>query len=507
MLHRRRVLLNALASAAQVVVNGIVLFFLFRFLLDTIGVDDFGVWAVVLATTSMNHIANLGFSGSAVKFVAKYRALDDPDRVDKVVQTSIVSLALFLVPVLAAAYPILFWLLGLIIEPASKLPAAQSILPYALISFWLTSLTSVVHSCIDGLQRVDLRSLLVSGGALAYFASAVMLVPELGLIGLALAQVIQAVFVLAVSWLVLRRLMPLLPWLPVRWHGPVFKEMLSYSLNFQAITIAGLLFEPITKSLLSKFGGVGTAGYFEMANRLVVQLRSLIVTTHRSIVPAIADLQERNPATVRSLYAKSFRLVLFLIVSALPILVATTPIVSEVWIGKYEPTFVLYASLLFVAWFINIGSGPAYFAYMGTGRLRWNTLGHAVMGVMNGGFGVLLGWLYGATGVVAGFAIAIVSGSMVATVAYQYEHRIPLRDLLQPESLSLALAALFGAGAALMLYAQVSASLNSVVLGSLMGGLYLLIVALPFWRHSMRTALLTWIRQAFLSSRAESTSR
>ncbi|MGC8744981.1 MAG: polysaccharide biosynthesis C-terminal domain-containing protein, partial [Verrucomicrobiia bacterium] len=58
----------------QIISVGIALFFLYRFLLKTIGVEQFGIWSLVLSTTSIIGAANLGISGSIVKFVAKYIA-------------------------------------------------------------------------------------------------------------------------------------------------------------------------------------------------------------------------------------------------------------------------------------------------------------------------------------------------------------------------------------------------------------------------------------------------
>ncbi|HSW36364.1 MAG TPA: hypothetical protein VLH18_07155, partial [Candidatus Limnocylindrales bacterium] len=66
-MQKRQVLINAIMSVVQVVAIGVILFILYRFLLDTIGIDKLGVWSIVLATTSVATIANLGLSASVVK--------------------------------------------------------------------------------------------------------------------------------------------------------------------------------------------------------------------------------------------------------------------------------------------------------------------------------------------------------------------------------------------------------------------------------------------------------
>ena len=88
--------------------------------------------------------------------------------------------------------------------------------------------------------------------------------------------------------------------------------------------------------------------------------------------------------------------------SALPLLVGLTPLVSRLWLGAYVPVFVTFAMLLFAGWFLNLAANPAYFANMGTGELRWNVISHVTNGVLNLGFGVLLGMLFGGVGVVVG---------------------------------------------------------------------------------------------------------
>jgi O-antigen/teichoic acid export membrane protein len=52
-----------------------------------------------------------------------------------------------------------------------------------------------------------------------------------------------------------------------------------------------MLYDPITKALLTKFGGLSLVGYYEMANKLIYQIRSLKVSANQILVPAFADLK------------------------------------------------------------------------------------------------------------------------------------------------------------------------------------------------------------------------
>lgn len=501
MIKKRRLFINALASVIQVIVNGGAFFVLYRFLYDTLGVADVGVWATVLTTTSVSHLANLGLTGSTLIYVARYRAQEQPERVQAVVETSVVSIAVFMGTALALTFPLLERIVPWIINDAAKIPVALAVLPYALLSFWCTSVATVVLSALEGFERIDVRQGLTMLSALVYLGLCVLLVPHHGLLGLAYAQVAQAALLLLAGWVALKWTFRPLPLLPLRWSRPVFGEMLHYNLQFQAMSLTQMLFEPTTRALMARLGGLEAAGFFEMAHKMVLQLRALIITAHQAILPAIAGLRETAPEMLREVYRVSFRLVLFLVAAALPFLIAATPVVSELYLGAYQPTFMLYTTLLLVGWFLNILGAPAYFAYMGTGALRWNVLGHLITAVLNLALGVVLGLAFGGVGIVVAFVTALLVGSAATARAYEREQGFRLAELWQRDSFLLGLAALGGMGLLLSLYFWVLHPWPALVLVPLFAALYLTIVAWPMWRHDMRRQLVRWLR-AGLGARA-----
>lgn len=492
MIQKRQLLVNAVTSVIQVIVVGLSLFVLYRLVKDWIGIELFGVWSLVLATTTASRLADLGLATSTVKFVSKHLAHENVDRVSNTLQTAALSIGLFLAVVLPALYPLFVRVIQAAVEP-SLLDEALSVLPYAVAAFWLTSVAMVFQGGLDGHQRIDLRNGLLVATALLYVVLAFLLVPTRGLLGLAQAQVVQSGFLFVASWFLLRRVRPQLPWMPYRWRRDVFTEMFSYSFQFQIVSLLKLLFEPLTKVLVMAFGGAAPAGYFEFAHRMVFQLRALVVTAHQSVVPTIADLQERAPDLIRTLYTTSLRVIVFLILLTLPFCILATPLVSYVWIGAVEPVFVEFSVLIFAGWFLNMLANPAYFAFMGIGRLRWNLTGYAVMGALNAGLGFGLGPIYGGMGVVIAFVISLVVGSFVIAVAYHLEYGVDSSVVVDRPSRWLAAAGLAGllAGWACYRFAE---GWTDVQIGIVVLSGYLLLVAWPAWNHPARSLFLNWWR-------------
>jgi O-antigen/teichoic acid export membrane protein len=100
------------------------------------------------------------------------------------------------------------------------------------------------------------------------------------------------------------------------------------------------------------------------------------------------------------------------LVSIVP-LVALLPLLSRFFLGSPDAEFVLFGALIALGSFVNVLSGPAYYALLGRGTTRPVVHMHVLHLVLVVVLAVALGWLWGATGVVAGGAIALAASSLV----------------------------------------------------------------------------------------------
>jgi hypothetical protein len=123
---------------------------------------------------------------------------------------------------------------------------------------------------------------------------------------------------------------------------------------------------------------------------------------------------------------------------------SAAPAVSTLLLQRQDAQFCLMAWLLCAGWAVNTRSVPAYFCNMGSGRLRWNTIGHVLIGLLNALLASVLGVLAGWWGVVIGSTLALAAGSLVILVAFHRERGIAMAELVPGES---RLLLIFGIGA------------------------------------------------------------
>jgi len=486
LINSRRLFSNAAVSVVQTVISGVVLFVLYRYLIDHLGPEQLGLWSVILASTSVARLSDLGLTGSVVKFVARYHALKDDAQAADVVQTAAISIGLVMAMLVLLLYPLLDSVLLLSI-PAQSMPQALSILPWAVFSLWLGSVGGVFQSGLDGCQRMDLRNILMVAGNLLFLGAAIWLVPQYGLTGLALGQAAQGVLLMLTSWLVLRQQLNTLPWIPRRWSKSKFKEMFAYAVNFQISSIAILLFDPATKLLMSRFGGLSSAAYYEMASQLVLKLRSLIVAACQAMVPAVSGLHETSPENVREFYLKSYRLLFFAVLPFFAGIVVALPLVSILWIGHIEAQFLLFATILSVGWGLNTLTGPAYFLNLGTGDLRWNAIAHVVMAIVNVSLGLLLGSMIGGLGVAIGAIVALILGSWFVIHAVHRQYKISYLNMIPAEHYLITFVVL--ASALIIVLINMYIQNNSVITASsslMLTSVYVALVGAVLWFHQYR---------------------
>lgn len=501
MIHTRRILTNATTSVGQVVISGISLFLLYKFLLETIGVTQLGVWSLVLAISSMVQIGNFGLTGAIVKNIASYDARGDKHSIALAIQTAVITVAILSLVLINCAYPGARYYFGFAMEGEAYQDALE-VLPMALIAFWVFMVTSVYQSGMYGCQLIVKRNGVLIAESISHLVLCMLLAPRYGLFGLAYARVAQNIVTLVVSIALLKSHLPALPLFPHRWDRGLFKEMVGYATSFQVIALLLMLIDPITKALLSRFGSVSFVGYYEMANKVVQLFRSLIVNANQVLVPAFANLKELQPQKVSELYLKSTRLVTYLALPGFGLLGICAPLVSELWVGHYEPAFIWSVALLCAGWLGNALSAPAYFASMGTGEMRINVVSHVVMTLLN----ILLAWslgqLFGGLGVVAGYAIAVGVGGLMLNVLYCRHYSILLSSLFSEDDRILAyyfLAALISVSLGWLTIPTLWDALLPSLKGPAAGGsiitnyvtilVYIAIMSFPMWHHSMRSNL------------------
>jgi O-antigen/teichoic acid export membrane protein len=403
---------NAIASGVQAIATAAILFVTYRFLVRTLSTEQFGLWALIASIAAVARLGDFGLGASLSRFVAVELATGQRRAAASLVQSSTLAVTL-----LAGSFALLLYgpLLSLLprIVPPGSLEEGRALLPYMLASLVLLVVGLTLGGALEGCQRFVQRAIVGIAGSLTLLVAALVLVPGRGVVGVGMAQVAQAIVVVALAWLLARRELAISSLLPARLVLADLRKVWKFGLGVQAISLTQLLVEPLAKILMTRFGGLSATGLFELAYRVSTQLRAPLVAACQVMLPAMAATDPADRGAMRQIHARAMTRLRPLSLLAFGALLLAWPLVSWFLVGHVDSFLVGTGVLLTLAWFVNTLSAPAYFTLLGQGAARWNLLGHVVTGLLTAMLCSLLGRWYGGAGVSVGYAIAIAAGSMV----------------------------------------------------------------------------------------------
>jgi O-antigen/teichoic acid export membrane protein len=426
----RLLAINAVANIIQSLVSAALLFILYRYINKELGFSEIGVWSIVIATVSASRLADFGISSGITRFIAKELAIGNIKKAVQVLETGFATLLVSLPLILFIAWPILRLILeGIVVGEYRTLALAT--LPIALLSLYLALLASIFQGALEGCQKMLVRTFLTIGGQIIALLFAFLLVPKFGLEGLAWTQVIQSTFILVVGWGALRTEFRSFPIFPA-WDRKIFKEIVNYGSKVQAGMLAMMFFDPVTKALIAKFGGLEMTGYFELANQIVTKIRSVIISANQAIIPSVVNLHETISDEVSHFYVKNMKILTFFSFPIFSLLLILSPLISEFLLGKVDQDFLSILYVITLSWFINIFSGPAYFINMATGSVGINAKVHIFIGFLNLILGIFLGLVYKESGVILAYSTSLTAGSLLLIYNFHKDFNLKFNFRIYP---------------------------------------------------------------------------
>ncbi len=425
----RRLSGNAIASVTVTIVSAVLLFELYRFLVRAIGIEQIGVWSLLIATAGGVRLADLGVSGSVVRFMAVDMGAGRPGAAAATLtQTILFSAGTIGLASLLAVAPV-GWVISRAVDHDEVLALALQVLPWVMAAAWLSALVTALAAALDAVQQTVLRALAMICGSALQLALVYLYVPTYGLLALGPIQVTFTaaqllILSVALAWTFRSH------WRnSLRWSYARLVEMVRYGFVIQMAGLGQLLFEPVIRWLLGNFSGLATIGYYDMANRAVVQFRQVIVSAYQMLVPFMANRSTRLQSGTEQIaadYRVAFRLLLLVTVPYFALVGSALPFILVFWSGKFDDVFLLIGLISTLGWSVSTLNIPAYMFFLAIGKVRWIAVSQLLLGVLNVVFGYLGGTLYGGIGVVVGAMLALALSSLAIVWRFHFRYRIRL---------------------------------------------------------------------------------
>lgn len=423
------------------------------FILRVVGTEQYGIWALAGVVTSYAQLSDFGIGESVVKYAAEYHALRDSERLNRLVNTVLVTylgLACLLGGGLLLVLP---WVADRLLHiPLPLQPEAVLIFRLAVVIFFVNMLVGVFAALVTASQQLGYSTAIsIASTVLGLAGTFGFLLHGFGLRGLVATNALVALFVAILSSLVAWRLYPQLRINPLRWlDGAMFRQVFGYSWKVQVSNLAQLLIFQVDRILLSRYLGLEAVAFYEIGSSLALYARTFVLALFSPLLPAVSELHARREhAYLAGLYHRSCKFMAMLAIPFCLLVVGLAHPFFNYWMGAGYGLAATTLQLLLPVYLLHILTSPGVYILNGIDRPEIAMRGAVFAGVTNLCLCFVLVRSAGYFGLIAGIAISLTlaAGYLLAMIHRQLPGLDPTiyrRSCLRP--------LLFAVPAALLLH-------------------------------------------------------
>jgi len=418
---------NAFYNLAGFFVSTIVTVLLVPVMFRSLGVGGFGVWAIVRVFISYASLGDLGLNNTLTRFIADRHAKRDSRGIETLLQSGL----LLYTTIAAVLFISVFVLQNVIVETFfSTADVSRGELQFVLLGslsvFLMNLIFSVFSAALTGIQRLDITNgvaavAAVVNGALMYYA----LVSGAGLRGLVYASAVTTAISIVLQGVAFFLLLGRRNIFPLRIDLATIRDVFRYSKHIFIGAVANSIHLHFDKLLLSSYLNLSVVSSYEIASRVIQQVRQIPILLLNPILPAAAELEGRQEhEKVLQLYHRSMKYILALMLPLFGLVCVFASPLIHAWLGAGNDLAIATLQILVVANFLNLLTGPGYFLSLGIGKPQFAMYSSVAGLLLNVVLSPVLLYYFGYFGSVWGTFTALTFASVFFLILIQRDLRI-----------------------------------------------------------------------------------
>jgi len=392
------------------------------FILHYLNDSEFGVWVILSVLLNSTGLLDLGLGSSFVKFISAYYTYEDYPKINKVLFSGLVFYAL---------HGAILLVVGLAVKPlffsafdVSAIGGVSEAYIYILIACMIGNFGTMFSSVFRGIQRMDRANAIDMAMSVLNVAGTVaVLKAHLGLQGLALNAIANAILYVAISWYSVRRALPAIS-LGFHFDGGLLKEMFTYGTQILVSRVGGLACFQLDKLIAAKFLGIAAVKFYEVSARMATLMRALPLLMMSAIIPAASELGVRNEKEkIIRTYVMTSKYVALITIGLVGFMVLEADSVLRLWLGaRFDVRSVMILQILAIGYGANVLGGAASQIGAGVGRPEFDMQSTILLTVLSPILGIALVQRFGAPGAAAGTAVALIISATYLLIMFHRKY-------------------------------------------------------------------------------------
>ena len=388
---------NMFSGVATTVVNTAVMAAAYPLYLYFLGYEKYGVWLVLTTVLTFAQLGNLGIGPAVMKLVAEEYGRGNIEAVRRYITTAMALLCISGTIVLIILLVFKTHIIGVFKLNDENARMVSWLLPYVGGLSIYVFVVQVFEALLSGLGRMDLSNYIQSlGRIVTVIVAAILLYTGRGIESLLIASITSYLFINITCLVYIRRIVPI-NFLQI---GSIdvyrSKRLLHFGGAVFGSSLIGMLLSPFNKLMLSRYAGVSAIPVYEITYNGSMQVRSLIESGLRALMPEISRISASVTVEVKNrilhLNSRAMKIIFLFGVPVYAALIVFAPLLLNVWLGeRCVETLPGTFRIMLIGTFLSLLCVPAYYTLMGLGRVQYCFLSQAIQGIVNAGVvGIIL---------------------------------------------------------------------------------------------------------------------
>lgn len=388
---KRKEFINSVWNVADILIMPFLMLLFTPFFIKKIGPSEYGIWMFVNSIIASIGIFNMGLGDAAIKFVSKYKSLNDTINLNRIVNSvfalSLISLIVFII--LGNCFAFLLKAYNFFNLDGADLLVTFFAIQLGSVVFGLKQVEQVLLSVFKGYEQYDSSAKISITSKLLLILSQVVIV----YIGYFLTEifVVSAIisFVIVLfEILFIKSKFKEISFIPLI-KKSTLQEIFGFSSWSWIQSILGVIAGHIDRLFVITLAGPIFLAYYALASNIGSQVHSILTASVGWVFPKVSGKTERNEE-VNQLYYKMQLIVMIFGFVIFGAMLSFENVIFKTWLGTetYNSSILLIKIFLYLA-FINSLSIIPYYFMLGSNLIKYSTLFMFISLVLTIGFMIL----------------------------------------------------------------------------------------------------------------------
>ena len=391
--------------------NTLIGLLIMPFIVHNLGVDAYGVFAIVGVVIGYVSLLEFGIGVSLIKFIAEYNVKKEYEKINKIISTAFV-LYLTLGSIGCGTILIFtdFFVNSLFHIPENLIDVTKFVFMITAVTFLYSFVFGVFSNIITGLQRFDITNKIqIFMRALSSVAVVSVLWLGYGLVEFVIVTALFGVIGITINIIIAKRLMPEISLIPRYFDIELVKVIAGFSFAVFIGNISGAIIFNIDKLLIGIFLPIGEVTIYTIGATLsliVFQIPSQIAP---AILPASSELNAKNDkSAIKELILRGTKFAVTLSTPLVIVLFTLAHPIIKFWMGSGFETSAYILQILVLGFFINTFTHALTPTLVGTGKVKIFACYAIVSIIMNISLSIILILKMGVLGAALGTSITMI---------------------------------------------------------------------------------------------------